>query len=249
MTSDRGVGAAAAPAGAAIEENPRGGPRHDVPLGTLVLRAGLMDRDDLEGALHEAVRDGRRLGEVLVEHGLPERDLVRLLAAQHAQPFVDLAHFQVDYEAARLLSPGVAKTYCAFAIARDDRGVVVAVPDADDGGQRERLARALRRPVRLVAAARSDIKEAISSLGPLGGPPAGGPVRTADPTMFSVLVSLVDGRHVVVARAGTSAGAEELAARTAAEARLGRMIDGPSATVDGAEIVSVRVRRDGEERV
>jgi Type II secretion system (T2SS), protein E, N-terminal domain len=249
MTLDRAVGAAAAPGAAAIEENPRGGPRHDVPLGTLVLRAGLMDQDELEDALREAVQDGRRLGEVLVEHGLPERDLVRLLAAQHAQPFVDLAHFRVDYEAARLLPPSVARTYCAFAIARDDRGVVVAVPDADDGGQRERLAQVLRRPVRLVAAARSDIKEAISYLGPLDGAAVADAGRTVEPTMFNVVVSLVDGRHVVVARAATSAGADELAARIAAQARVGRVIEGPSVTVDGAEIVSVRVRRDAEEQV
>ena len=56
------------------------------PLGTLVYRAGLMPLETVNRALAEAADSGRRLGEVLLEYGLPERELTRLLAAQHGQP-------------------------------------------------------------------------------------------------------------------------------------------------------------------
>src|SRR5712691_213650 len=121
MTIDQPFQATAVATGSgSIEENPSGGPRHNVPLGTLVHRAGLMELDEIEGALHEAVQSGRRLREVLVDRGLGERELARLLAAQHAQPFVDLTMYPVDFGAARLLPTSVARTYCALPISQDD---------------------------------------------------------------------------------------------------------------------------------
>ena len=131
------------------------------PLGTLVLRAGLMPLEVIDLALAEAVADGRRLGEVLVDYGLPERDLARLLAAQHGQQFVDLLSYSIDPSVSRLLPHSVADMYCALPVGRDGECVVVAVPDADNALHLTRLREALQGPVRLVSAARSDIKAAI----------------------------------------------------------------------------------------
>src|SRR6266496_3199533 len=70
------------------------------PLGTLVYRSGLMPLETVNRALAEAADSGRRLGEVLLEYGLPERDLTRLLAAQQGQEFIDLTEFPLDHEVA-----------------------------------------------------------------------------------------------------------------------------------------------------
>src|SRR3979409_1739027 len=72
------------------------------PLGTLVYRSGLLPLETVNRALAEAAESGRRLGEVRVEHGLPERDLTRLLAAQHGQEFVDLTEYPIDPEVAHM---------------------------------------------------------------------------------------------------------------------------------------------------
>src|SRR4051812_23691743 len=114
------------------------------PLGTLVLRAGLMPLEVIDLALAEAVQSGRRLGEVLVEYGLAERDLARLLAAQHGQEFVDLASCAIDPAVSRLLPQPVAEMYCALPVARDGECVVVAVPDADNAVHLTRLRDALQ---------------------------------------------------------------------------------------------------------
>src|SRR4029450_11462448 len=59
----------------------------DVPLGTLIFRGGLLGEEQLEDALQEGMRTGKRLGEVLLERGwLNERDLGRLLAGQKGGP-------------------------------------------------------------------------------------------------------------------------------------------------------------------
>src|ERR671937_383406 len=102
------------------------------PLGTLVYRAGLMPLETVNRALAEAADSGRRLGEVLLEYGLPERELARLLAAQHGQEFVDLNAYPIDHEVAHLLPRTVAQMYCALPIAREGDCTVVAVPDADN---------------------------------------------------------------------------------------------------------------------
>src|SRR2546423_4510317 len=179
----------------AIETNPEGGPSHNVPLGTLVLRAGLLPLEAIEESLREAIKSGRRLGEVLVERGLDERDLARLLAAQYAQPFVDVAEFPIDGNVGRLLPTGVAQTYCALPIPRDEDAITVAVPHSADVRQRERLCDALKSPVRLVTAARSDIKNAIDRLSTAEPVPV---VRRQTAQTYDVFVRLVDATVVAV---------------------------------------------------
>ena len=127
------------------------------PLGTLVFRSGLMPLETVNRALAEAADSGRRLGEVLLEYGLPERELTRLLAAQHGQEFVDLGAFAIDFEVALQLPRSAAEMYCALPLKQEGECTIVAVPDADNAAHLTRLREALHGPVRLVTAARSDI--------------------------------------------------------------------------------------------
>src|ERR671936_1056398 len=140
------------------------------PLGTLVYRAGLMPLETVNRALAEAADSGRRLGEVLLEYGLPERDLARLLAAQHGQEFVDLSVYPIDHETAHLLPRSVAEMYCALPLKLEGECTIVAVPDADNASHLTRLREALHGPIRLVTAARSDIKDAIQRVYEPRGP-------------------------------------------------------------------------------
>jgi hypothetical protein len=217
--------------GILIEEHPRGGPEHNVPLGTLVLRAGLMPQERIEAALQQAVSSGCKLGEVLVERGLEERELTRLLAAQHAQPFVDLTEFRIDWETARLLPPSVAEMYCALPIGEVEDALAVAVPDPRDERQRERLHRALQRRIKFVAAARADIMDAIDKVA----------TAAPEPARFDVVVTLIDGTTQVVGTARRRSDAEAMAERAVAQARIGSLIRTRATTIDGTDVVSVEV--------
>jgi hypothetical protein len=217
------------------------------PLGTLVLRAGLMPLEVIDLALAEAIESGRRLGEVLVAYGLSERDLARLLAAQHGQEFVDLTTYPIDPAVSRVLPHSVAEMYCALPVARDGECVVVAVPDADHSVHLTRLRDALQRPVRLVSAARSDIKDAIAraytepwpSLPP---PPA---AAAADPGAFRIVVTLENGTTFLVAEAPDAESAKAIGMRVYEEAEAGGTVAVGDATIDGRQIVSIDVlRRD-----
>ena len=212
------------------------------PLGTLVLRAGLMPLEVIDLALAVAVESGRRLGEVLVEYGLPERELARLLAAQHGQQFVDLTTYPVDPELARVLPHSVAQMYCALPIARDGDCTVVAVPDADNAVHLTRLREALQRPVRLVSAGRSDIQDAIARVYAEPAEPA----QATEPGAFRVVITLESGATFLVAEAPNVETARALGLRVYEEAEAGGSVAVGDATVDGRQVVSVDVLRREE---
>src|SRR4029077_13912289 len=102
-------------------------------------------------------KSGRRLGEVLLEYGLPERDLTRLLAAPHGQEVVDAPEVPIALEVVHLVPRTVQEMYCALPLRREGDCTIVAVPDADNAAHLTRLREALHGPIRLVTAARSHI--------------------------------------------------------------------------------------------
>jgi len=225
------------------------------PLGTLVYRSGLMTLEDVNRALSEAADSGRRLGEVLLEYGLPERELTRLLAAQHGQEFVDLTEYPIDPAVAHELPRPVAEMYCALPLGRDNDCTIVAVPDADNASHLTRLREAMHGPIRLVTAARSDIKDAIQRLHEPQGlitqmalaeaqaetmPTAVTP-EPAPRTTYRVEVTLASGATLLVAEATDFEYAKAMGMRVIDEAEAGGTVAVGDATIDGRQIVSVDV--------
>lgn len=225
------------------------------PLGTLVYRSGLMSLEDVNRALSQAADSGRRLGEVLLEYGLPERELTRLLAAQHGQEFVDLTEYPIDPAVAHELPRPVAEMYCALPLGQDNDCTIVAVPDADNASHLTRLREAMHGPIRLVTAARSDIKDAIRRLhDPQGtitqmalaevrtqtAPTAVAP-QPEPKTVYRVEVTLANGATLLVAEATDFEYAKAMGMRVIGEAEAGGTVAVGDATIDGRQIVSVDV--------
>jgi hypothetical protein len=138
----------------------------DIPLGTLVHRAGLLTAEQLEGALAEGSSTGKRLGEVLIERGLlEERQVAELVAGQKGLPFVELRPETVDPEAVKLLPQISARQFGALAIALEDGVPVVAIADPADQEVADFLGERIEGEYRLVVAARAEIERA--ALGPI----------------------------------------------------------------------------------
>lgn len=222
------------------------------PLGTLVYRSGLMPLETVNRALAEAADSGRRLGEVLLEYGLPERELTRLLAAQHGQEFVDLAAFEIDFEVAHELPRSAAEMYCALPLGREGECTVVAVPDADNASHLTRLREALHGPIRLVTAARSDIKDAIERVhaprGPIMEMALAEAAETAAPApapeplpTYRVEVTLESGAVLLVSETSDFEEAKAIGMRVIDEAEAGGSVAVGDATIDGRQVVSVDV--------
>jgi Type II secretion system (T2SS), protein E, N-terminal domain len=136
-----------------------------VPLGTLIFRAGLLTEEQLEAALQEGVRSGKRLGEVLLESGLLDQsDLGRLLADQKGLRFVELSSLTLEPRAIALLTAEKAHMFGALPVGFEDGVPVVAVSDPSNELVTENLRRALGAEPRLVVASRSDLHATIDRL-------------------------------------------------------------------------------------
>jgi hypothetical protein len=160
----------------------------DVPLGTLVFRAGLLPEEHLEEALQEGMKTGKRLGEILLERGwVSETDLGRLLAAQKGLPFVELDPSALDPTAAPLLPAERARLHGALPIGFEAGVPVVAVADPSNDLVVENVRRALACEPVLVVAGRDALMRAIEHAyasdapapAPAAEPPA--PVEQAMP--------------------------------------------------------------------
>ncbi|HET8651396.1 MAG TPA: hypothetical protein VFM13_02375 [Gaiellaceae bacterium] len=136
----------------------------DVPLGTLILREGLLTEERLDEAVQDGIRRGKRLGEVLVERRLvSENDLGRLLAGQKGLPFVELDAAVIDPAAVQLLPVERARRYNILPIGFRDGLPVVAVADPTNSLVLEHMRRSLNCDPHLVVAARDALQREIES--------------------------------------------------------------------------------------
>ena len=134
----------------------------EVPLGTLIFREGLLTEEQLEEALQDGMKRGKRLGEVLLERGLvSENDLGRLLAGQKGLQFVQLDAATIDPAAVQLLTVEKARLHSVLPIGFHDGLPVVAVADPSNDLVLENVRRALNCEPRLVVAGREALHRQI----------------------------------------------------------------------------------------
>jgi type IV pilus assembly protein PilB len=99
-------------------------------LGDLLVREGLITREQLQKALEEQRATGMRLGYVLVKLGLvQEIEITKMLARQYRVPAVDLSRFEVDEKIIKLLPPDVAVKHHVLPLKREGRTLTVAMAE------------------------------------------------------------------------------------------------------------------------
>jgi hypothetical protein len=164
-------------------ESRRSWQRPDAPLGTLIFREGLLSAEQLEDALSESVKHGKRLGQVLVERGLlAESQVARILAKQKGLEYVDLEAIQVDPAAAALLAPETAQSNNAVPVALVDGVPLIAVEDPGDEDVLQAVKNALGSEPRFAVAPRGEILRVLDNLyGEGGNGLAGGLVSASEP--------------------------------------------------------------------
>ncbi len=109
-------------------------------LGEILLREGLVTREQLSQALSEQRNTKHRLGYVLVKLGLvQELEITKVLARQYRMPAVDLTRFEVDPKIIRLVPAEMATKSIVLPLKREGRTLTVAMADPTDHGLLEDL--------------------------------------------------------------------------------------------------------------
>jgi type IV pilus assembly protein PilB len=99
-------------------------------IGDLLVKEGLITREQLAKAVQEQKQTGARLGYCLVKLALvPEVELTKVLAKQHKMPAVDLSRFEIDPKIAKTVPADIARKHCLIPVKRDGRTLTVAMAD------------------------------------------------------------------------------------------------------------------------
>jgi type IV pilus assembly protein PilB len=131
-------------------------------IGEILVREGLITRDQLNLALQEQREAGTRIGYSLVSLGfVKEVDLTRMLARQYRMPAVDLTNFEIDPRIARMIPGEMAVKHLVLPLKRDGRTLTVAMADPTSTGVLDDLKFMTRCDIFPVIAGEYTIRHAI----------------------------------------------------------------------------------------
>jgi type IV pilus assembly protein PilB len=131
-------------------------------IGDLLVRDGLVTREQLDRALADADQSRTRVGVSLVKLGmLGEQELVRALSRQQGVSAADLSRIVPDPKLVRLLSPELALKHLALPLRRVGRSLTVAMADPTDRDAIEVIEFATGFDVEPVIAAEYALRRAI----------------------------------------------------------------------------------------
>jgi type IV pilus assembly protein PilB len=100
-------------------------------LGELLVNTGLITKEQLEEALKIQSNSGGRLGQILVQLGyIDEEVLIAFLGKQFGVPYIALSEYgEINEEVARLIPESIARRELVIPIAREGRVLTVAMVD------------------------------------------------------------------------------------------------------------------------
>ena len=99
-------------------------------IGDLLVREGMISKEQLDKALQEQRQNGTRVGYNIVKLGfVQELELTKMLAKQYKMPAVDLSRFEVDPKIVKLIPTDIAVKNLVLPLKRDGRVLTVAMAD------------------------------------------------------------------------------------------------------------------------
>ena len=101
-----------------------------VKLGELLLKAKLINGEQLAAALKQQKESGVKLGETLVRLGfVTEDDITETLSAQFGVPSINLTHFEIDPNVLKLVPADVARKYNILPVNKTGATLTIAMAD------------------------------------------------------------------------------------------------------------------------
>jgi MSHA biogenesis protein MshE len=139
--------------------------RVKVRLGDLLVEKKLISENQLQAALAEQKKSGRKLGRVLIDHGyVNEEAMLRILSTQIGIPYVDLSTFELNPQLVQRLPETDARRYRALILRETASGLQVALGDPTNIFNYDALVKALKCPVELAAVKEAELLACIDRM-------------------------------------------------------------------------------------
>ncbi|KPJ93430.1 MAG: MSHA biogenesis protein MshE [Gammaproteobacteria bacterium SG8_11] len=136
-----------------------------IRLGDLLVEHKLISEGQLQAALEEQKKSGRKLGRVLIENGYVKEDvLLNLLSSQLNLPFVDLGAYQFQPEISKLIPETLARRYRVLALEEQGNKLLVGMADPTNIFAYDEVVKVLKRPVSLAVVKESDLLQGIDKV-------------------------------------------------------------------------------------
>ncbi len=136
-----------------------------IRLGEILLQQGLLTQEQLQTALAEQKRSGRKLGRVFIDSGyLAEDQIGSALARQLQIPFINLKHFNIKPEVATRLPETLARRFRALILEDTGTAYRVGMADPTDLFAYDELTRVLRREIQLAVVGESLLLQTIDGI-------------------------------------------------------------------------------------
>ena len=136
-----------------------------IRLGDLLVEQRLISETQLEAALAEQKKTGRKLGRVLIENGYVKEDvLLNLLSEQLKVPFIDLANYPLNVDVGKRIPENLARRYRVLALQETPDGLLVGMGDPTNIFAYDELVRVLKCEIRTAVIKESDLLNAFDKV-------------------------------------------------------------------------------------
>ena len=136
-----------------------------IRIGNLLVQEKLISQEQLDLALEQQKRGGRKLGRVLIENGFATEDAIsETLAKQLRIPYLNLKYYNINLQVARQLPEMQARRFRALLLEDKDSTFLVAMADPTDLFAYDEIARTLKRDLELVLVNENQVLESIDRI-------------------------------------------------------------------------------------
>ena len=139
--------------------------RVKVRLGDLLVENKLISESQLQTALDEQRKSGRKLGRVLIDNGYVEEEaMLTTLSTQIGIPYIDLVTFELNPQLVKRLPETEARRYRALVLKETPSGLLVAMGDPTDIFNYDSIVKVLKCPIELAAVRESELLACIDRM-------------------------------------------------------------------------------------
>ncbi|MHB8849301.1 MAG: GspE/PulE family protein, partial [Burkholderiales bacterium] len=133
-----------------------------IRLGELLVRQKLLSETQLQLALEEQKKSGRKLGRFLVENGLVSEDqIAEAIAKQLDIPFIRLKNFTIKPDTTRLLPEMQARRFRALVLENRGDQILIGMADPTDLVVYDEIARIVKNNIELAVINENELLQTI----------------------------------------------------------------------------------------